>query len=514
MFGRIRFFFADLRFWFAQRLRRGKAASPPEAGEAAPASDAPVAETVKPSKRPRLTKPSRPSFRRKARPAPAAATGATLPKRSRLSRPSGTTLLAFAAGLLIAAGGAAIWIALDSDDDSGSASSAPAPTVVIAEGEPEDPPELGFPEFATKNTTRISGSDAIANSVGAALAAFPSTGGVLGPDAVTMVAEDDWAAGIAASSLVADPIRAPILVGRNDEVPDLVLDALVALAPPGSGETEDDQLFAVGDVSVPDGIRTRQAGSGSPAEVAAGVEELRRHLTGEDPDRILLVSSDEPAYAMPAAAWAARSGDPVLFVNRDTVPKVTMELLEGYEKAAVFMLGPESVISKEVITALGEAEISAERISGEDPVLNAIAFARYAGPSGFGWNITDPGHGLVIANAGRPADAGAAAVLSASGKWGPLLLIEAPDVLPTALEGFLLDVKPGFVSDPTRAVYNHSWIIGNSEAVGVDVQAQVDDLTELTEVQSGTGQPTIGPVPGVPEDEPEKDSDADDNATP
>ena len=440
--------------------------------------------------------------------------GTIVSSRLRFPRPPRSTLLAFGAGLLIAGGGAALWIALDSGDDSSSSSSAPGPEVVILEGEPEDPPELGFPEFATKNTTRISGSDAIANSVGSALAAFPSTGAVLGPDAVTMVAEDDWAAGIAASSLVADPIHAPILVGRSDEVPGLVLDALVALAPPGSGRTEDDQLFAVGDVSVPDGVRTRQAGSGTPAEIAAGVEELRRHLTGEDPDRILLVSSDEPAFAMPAAAWAARSGDPVLFVNQNTVPKVTLELLEGYEKAAVFMLGPESVISKEVITDLGEAKISAERISGEDPVLNAIAFARYAGPSGFGWNITDPGHGLVIANAARPADAGAAAVLSAGGKWGPLLLISDPEVLPTALEGFLLDIKPGFVSDPTRAVYNHSWIIGNSEAVGVDVQAQVDDLIELTEVQSGTGQPTIGPVPGVPEDEPDGDADADDDAKP
>ena len=53
-----------------------------------------------------------------------------------------------------------------------------------------------------------------------------------------------------------------------------------------------------------------------------------------------------------------------------------------------------------------------------DPVENAIAFARYA-DGGFGWNINDPGHGFVIANADRPLDAAAAAPLSASGDLGP-----------------------------------------------------------------------------------------------
>ena len=59
----------------------------------------------------------------------------------------------------------------------------------------------------------------------------------------------------------------------------------------------------------------------------------------------------------------------------------------------------------------------------QDPVENAIAFARYASGS-FGWNINDPGHGFVIASASRPLDAAAAAPLSASGTWGPLLVTD------------------------------------------------------------------------------------------
>ncbi len=66
-----------------------------------------------------------------------------------------------------------------------------------------------------------------------------------------------------------------------------------------------------------------------------------------------------------------------------------------------------------------------QRVGDEGRVANAIAFARYT-DADFGWNINDPGHGLVIANTDRPLDATAAATLSASGKWGPLLVLETP----------------------------------------------------------------------------------------
>lgn len=425
--------------------------------------------------------------------------------KPRLARPSRNVVLGFGAGVLVAGGAAAVLIAVDDDiggNGTQSAAAGPAPRVVIRNDEPVTPPDLGFPDFATKNTTRIAGSDPTANSVGAALAAFPSTGGVDGPDAVAMVSDEDWAGGIAASVLTAAPIRAPVLVGRTDEVPSLVVDALVSLAPRGSSGTADAQLFRIGDVAVPDGLRTRQVTPGEPAEIAASVLALRQRLTDTDPDHIVLASSDDPEFAMPAAAWAARSGDPVLFVQRDNVPQVTLDALALYPDLPVFVLGPESAISGDAIKQLKDADVKvAARISGTDPVENAIAFARY-NSGGFGWSITDPGHGLVIANDSNPADAGAASALSAGGSWGPLLLISDPSELPPALEGYLLDIKPGYLDDPTRAVYNHAWLIGDSIAISVDVQAQIDDLTELAQIQSGIGQSEFGAPPSAPEREP------------
>jgi hypothetical protein len=325
------------------------------------------------------------------------------------------------------------------------------------------------------------------------------------------VAEEDWPAAIAASSLVAEPIGAPILLSQPDEVPELTVTALTALAPKGSPQTDDNQIFRFGDALAPEGLRAQDVEGANPAEVAAAAAAERERLTGEKPEHVVLASSDRPEFAMPAAAWAARSGDPVLFVQGDTVPEPTLEALSDLKNVPIYALGPEPVVSDEVLDQIEkETKTEPTRIGEDDAVSNAIAFARYSDGT-FGWNIADPGHGLVIANASRPADAGAAAPLSASGKWGPLLLTDNANTLPAALEGYLLDIKPGFVEDPTRAVYNHAWLIGDKDAISVEVQAQIDDLLELAEVQSGRGEDPGG-LPGGGQ-EPEIDPDQQDTDT-
>jgi hypothetical protein len=203
---------------------------------------------------------------------------------------------------------------------------------------------------------------------------------------------------------------------------------------------------------------------------------------------------------MPAAAWAARSGDPVLFVHKNSAPKPTLEALRRHKGAAVFALGPTSAISDKALKQVQRVSPSVARIGAQDPVDNAIAFAREADGS-FGWDIREPGHGFVIASDARPLDAAAAAPLSASGNWGPLLITDDADRVPEALQGYLLDVKPGYFNDPTRAVYNHVWLMGDQSAISVGFQAQVDDLAEVARVRSGTGVPHLGPAPGAPEHE-------------
>jgi hypothetical protein len=370
---------------------------------------------------------------------------------------------------------------------------------VIREQQEVTTGDLGFPAFATKNTTRVAGPDPAADAAGVALAVFPSTGGVKGPSAVSLVAENDWAAGIAAASLMAPPIRAPVLLSGADEVPPLTTDALRGLAPSGSGQTDGKQAFVVGEAATPQELETKRLSGANVAAVAEAIERLRQRLTGAEPRHFVLVSSEQPEFAMPAAGWAARSGDPVLFASRKEVPKPTLAAIRRRPRAPVYVLGPPSVISDEALSPVREIAPSVERIAGDDPVQNAIAFARFAGGD-FGWDINDPGHGFVIANTDRPLDAAAAAPLSASGTWGPLLLTDDAADVPPALRAYLLDVKPGYVGNPTRAVYNHVWLVGDQDAISVGFQAQVDDLAELVRVRSGLGT-GLGPPPGTPEHE-------------
>jgi ell wall binding domain 2 (CWB2) len=401
---------------------------------------------------------------------------------------------------VVAAGVAGYRIMADDDDDDSGSAPAPAPEVVIREvPEPEATEDLGFPAFATANTTRVAGPDPITDAAAVALASFPSTGGVPGPAAVSLVDAADWPSGIAAASLVADPIGAPILITEGGDVPELTASAIGALAPTGSAETGDRQAFRIGRAAKPDGLTTEEIDGSDPAEIAADIDRLRARLAG-DPDHVLLASSDDPAFAMPAAAWAARSGDPVLFVQRESVPRATTEALRQYEGVPVYVLGPEAAISADAMAQIKEAAPSAKRVAGEDPVSNAIAFARFADGT-FGWNINDPGHGLVLANVDRPLDAAAAAPLSASGSWGPLLLSEDPSGVAADLRGYLLDLKPGFEDDPTRAVYNHAWLIGDTSALEVAFQAQVDELIQLAPIRSGTGATQLPPAPGTTEPE-------------
>ena len=388
-------------------------------------------------------------------------------------------------------------------------------TVAVTSDEPTEAPvgTLGFPLVATRNTTRVGGPDPVADAAAVALATHPPA-----PDAEPVeaaVVVGDWQSGVAASVLAGPPLRAPILVGSGGEVPQPTADAIAKLKPRGGSGPDDVAVYTVGDAEAPSDLQSEAVEGDSPAERAAAIDLLRAKLFKSEPAHILVASSDAPEYAMPAAAWAARSGDPVLFTGRDEAPEATIEALRRHGGVPVYVLGPESVISDAAVRELERASPGVQRIGEEGAVQNAIAFARYS-DSSFGWNINDPGHGLVIANTSRPLDAAAAAVLSASGKWGPLLLVSAADSLPAELRSFLLDIKPGFQDDPTRALYNHVWLIGDTSAIGAKVQADIDELAELTEVGPGAGgtvsegsgapiDPQTGlALPGAPDAEPQQ----------
>jgi hypothetical protein len=337
---------------------------------------------------------------------------------------------------------------------------------------------LGFPGFATKNTTRVGGADPVADAAGVARAVYPATTRSNRPPAIALVDARDWRAGVAAAVLAAPPFRAPILLSNGRELPEATANALEVLGPLGSEQAGGAQLIRVGDVATPSGLRATAVSGTDPFALARALDAFAGAARGKASENVVIASADDPGYAMPAAAWAAKSGDPVLFVRRDELPAATRAALAAHDKPRIYVLGPPETISERVVDALGRLG-TVTRVGSGDAVRSSIDFARFL-DGDFGWGVIDPGHGLVFARADRPLDAAAAALLSASGTYGPLILLSNADRLDAPTNDYLLDIQPGYRTDPVRGVYNHGWIVGDDASISVGVQAKIDSLLEIT----------------------------------
>ena len=442
---------------------------PPEVGESTLQEEAAAPPRSEPGPRPEAAPERQP----RTSPPP--------PPRPRRRQPGPLTPKLLAALVLLAV---AFIVAalLGGTGGSGGGSGQPAPAPVAADGgEARGPEQLGYPTFATNNTTRVGGADPTTIAAATALAVYPATTASQRPAAVALASEHDWAGAIAAAVLMAEPVRAPLLFAAADGVPDPTSEALAALDPAGDAASAGAAVFAIGDVSVPSAAQTTRIAAGSPAAEAAAIANLRDRLSGSAPAHVVVAPSSRPDLAAPAAAWAARSGDPVLFTGPGDLPAATASALRRHRAVPVYVLGPPSAISSEVLRAIGAIVKSVKRVSGKNAVANAIALARYH-DGAFGWNVNDPGHGFVLARDDSPLDAAAAAALSGSGTWGPLLLTDSATKLPAELRSYFLDVKPGYTDNPTRAFYNHVWVIGDQEAIDVHQQAEANELAELARI--------------------------------
>jgi hypothetical protein len=352
---------------------------------------------------------------------------------------------------------------------------------------------IGFPVLATKNTTRVSGADPAADAAGVALAVFPSTVAGTHPTAVTIAPTDDWEAAIASSVLMAAPIRAPILLSGSGALPPASANALNLLKPTGAGSIDGAQVIRIGDVATVRGLRPASIQGSDPYALAAAIDRFASAAAGNKPSPdVVIASTSDPSYAMPAAGWAAESGDPILFVSSSGVPAATATALQAHNRPHIYVLGPPSLIPDSVLTQLGKYGTVA-RVGAQDPAANSVAFAVYRDPpcaanqpcahvpGSFGWAMRSPGHGYTLLNGNRPLDAAASAPLSASGSYGPQLVLNTANQLPTAVLNFFLDyATPGYTQEgPTAAVYNHGWVIGDPSTVSVSVQAEMDSLLEV-----------------------------------
>jgi Cell wall binding domain 2 (CWB2) len=370
----------------------------------------------------------------------------------------------------------------------------------------------------TKNTTRLGGADPASDAAAVARAVYPGLTAAARPRAVVLVDEHDQASALAASALAAAPLGAPLLYGESDSVPAVTADAIRALRPTGAAALGGAQVIRVGTTAaVPEWLRTRAvpsaggagatggaAAASAAAVTAIAVERLLELVRGGAPRRVIVLAADaSPALQMPAAGLSAESGAPILFVTASGVPAATAAELRRLHRPDIYLVAPAAVDSACLaalarlghITPITESATPAEAAG---PVTNANAVARFTDGS-FGWGVKEPGHGLVFASAARPFDAPAGALLSASGDYGPLLLLEGPHGVPAPLARYLSDIQPAYGEapqyQPVHGSYNHGWLIGDEQAISSLTQAELDSMLEIAPRHvSSEEEPAISPA--------------------
>ena len=371
--------------------------------------------------------------------------------------------------------------------DSGGGAPATPPATGAKSSDKKAAEQLGFPVSATRNTTRVSGSDAAADAAGVASAIFPSTSLETRPPAIVLVDKNDWQGAVAGAALVAAPLRAPILLSDGSGLPAVTSETLDRLKPKGAQLASGAQAILIGDKpGPPKGLRPARIRGSDPYTVAVAIDKFSSVARGKPAGDVVVASGEKPEYSVPAAGWAARSGDPVLFTKKDTLPPPTIAALKQHQKPHIYLLGPPAAVSVAVEKQLDKLG-PVTRIQGPDPVQNAIAFAKFK-KGAFGWGARVPGQNLTIANVSRPGDAAAGAGLGANGIFAPILLTDSA-TLPRTLESYLLDLQPGFQGgDPSQGVYNHVWILGGADALSPASQDRVDAASALVPVDQPAGQ--------------------------
>lgn len=315
-----------------------------------------------------------------------------------------------------------------------------------------------------KNASRLGGASDDETAPSILRAAYPATRTENRPRMV-MALPDDWRISLAGTPLIARPASAALIIADRGGGLD-------------TAERREIARLGAGEAELPS--------TAAPAVWAARVDERLASATGRMVANVMLVAEDADArWALPAGAYAARTGTPILFVDRTGVPAATAAALSRRSGGArMFVLGPAAAVPEVVLDSL-RLYGAVSRIAGDTYAENAVRFAEFRDAvAAFGWGHDGRGprrYGSVnsiLVNGNRWQDGVMAAHLARAGKSGALLLTER-DRLPPPVDDYLWRVRPRFADTPAEGPYNHVWAVGSFARVGYGAQARADYSQEI-----------------------------------
>ena len=296
----------------------------------------------------------------------------------------------------------------------------------------------------TRNTTRLGGADSITDAAAIASAVHPGLTPAGRPQAVVFVRSDDFAMALAASVLAAAPLGAPLLYSEPNSVPSVSVQALQAMRPSGAAALGGAQVLSIGGAGVPTGYVARSLPNVEPFGSAVEVARVVERLQGAPPRHVIVVNAEgPPAFAMPAAGLAAESGAP------DPARHGLRRPLR-HERRARRLRPPPDLRHRTSERGERRRRLAA-RAAGEREAhrrrhrrRKTRSRSRASGKAASAGTSTKPATGWCSRRARARSTAPAAAPLSASGDFAPLLLLENANEVPPPLQRYLEDIQAAY----------------------------------------------------------------------
>lgn len=370
-------------------------------------------------------------------------------------------------------------------------------------GEPSD--QSTRVTWNQKNVARIGGASDEETAAYVLQTAYPATRAENKPATIVNVS-DDWRFALAATPLIARPINAALVISsaagtdqttvreiermrtpiaQQPTAPQTSQTAPTGAQPPEPSSAPSQSLPTLLNIGTK-GVERESIPSDDPAQVAAMIDERRAIATASPSDNVVIVSADaDYRWALPAGAYAARMGTPILFVARDSVPPATTAALQRRNgQARIFVLGPTEAVTANVFDQLKQFG-SVTRIEGGDYYESAVRFAEFRDDgASFGWGHTGRGPGQwsavnsILVNGERWQDGVLASHLARGGKSGPLLFTQRERV-PAVVDNYLWRQRPVFSNTPAEGPFNHVWVVGSFDRISYGVQAWADYSQEI-----------------------------------
>lgn len=345
-------------------------------------------------------------------------------------------------------------------------------------------------QLNTKNVTRLNSDDPFEVAVLTSQTIWPATHEANRPGTIMLAPLESWQVSLASLSFVHHPNDGPLLFTNNGEIPEQIENEINRLQPKGNDQGV--QILVVGELKEQEMAKLEQyqvetINADNASAFAYLIDEEYSNLINEVPSSVIIGSLDDKAkeYTIVAGSWITHMNESLLYVSENAIPTETVKALEKRDgKAAIYVVGPETVISEKVVENLRQYG-SVTRIAGDTPAETSIEFAKFKDQNtNFGWGITKPGHGIVMVSSELPELAITSAPFAHLGKHAPMVWLENGEFT-EGMHEYLAMLKPTFEIEPTEGPYNHVYLIGNEQLVNFQTQGYIDEILEIVPANGG-----------------------------